>query len=173
MFPAVKDYGWDRHIWDVPVSELVPSRQSAWWAQLFFVTAAGCTKISILLFYRRVTAETMDRLFLYVIFSAIAFIVGCIVAFNLVLLLGCRPLSAYWNSVLPAYTESYVCYNERVSLPIYSIISICTDVVVLALPYSVVWRLHMPYRQKLTLSFIFGVGLVYATLNFPSRLIDR
>jgi hypothetical protein len=160
MLGAVSKYGWDRHVWDVPISELIPSRYTAWWAQLCFLASIGCTKVSILLFYRRVTAATMHTTFLYVIFSAIGFIIAYTIAFSMVLFVGCRPLSAYWDSVLPTYTQPYVCYDEGIVLPIFCIISVVTDIIVLALPYSIVWRMQMPFRQKVTLSVIFGVGLV-------------
>jgi hypothetical protein len=168
----VTKYGWDRHVWDVPISELVPSRYTAWWAELCFVTSTGCTKVSILLFYRRMTAATMQTKFLYVIFGAIVFIVAYTIAFDLVLFVGCRPLSAYWDSVLPTYTQPYVCYDEGATLPASSIISIITDIIVLALPCSVVWHMQMPFQQKLTLSVVFGVGLVYVSI-FSSPVLQK
>ena len=163
---AVNKYGWDRHVWDVQPQLLIPSRFVAWWGELFFITSTGLTKVSILLFYRRLTASTMNKKFLYVTLTAIAFIIASTIAFDLVLLVGCRPLSAYWESVLPTYKENYVCYDEEIVIPTSCIISIITDVVVLALPYSVVWHMRMPFRQKLTLSVIFGVGVV-CVYSFP------
>jgi hypothetical protein len=157
---AVNKYGWNLHVWDIPILNLVPSLKISWFAQIFFVLGTSLTKISILLFYRRVTAGTMQKGFLYIIYSAIAFIVTYIIVFEGILFLGYRPLNAYWDSILPTYTESYTSYNLGAAVPASGIVSIITDFAVVALPYHVVWRMQMPVRQKVTLSAIFGIGLL-------------
>jgi hypothetical protein len=166
---ATNKYGWNLHIWDVPISDIVPSRKIAWAAQVFFMIGTTCTKISILLFYRRLTAGALPRTFLCVIYGSIAFITAYVIACLLVLLLGCRPLDAYWYSALPTYTAEYSCYNEGTAIPAVAIISVVTDIIVVSLPCYVVLGMTMPIRQKLTLIVIFGVGFMYAP---PSPLFS-
>jgi hypothetical protein len=112
------------------------------------------------------TSGTLQKPFLYVIYAAIAFIIAFAVAFGLVLLVGCRPLDAYWYSALPTYTEEYYCYDEGTAVPAAAIINVITDFVVVSLPFYVVWGMKMPIRQKLTLFGIFGVGLMYGPSIF-------
>jgi hypothetical protein len=150
----------------VPISDIVPSRKTAWAAQILFILGTTCTKISILLFYRRLTAGALPKTFLYVIYAIIAFITTYAIAFGFVLLVGCRPLDAYWYSALPTYTEEYSCYNEGAAAPAASIISVITDIIVVSLPCYVVLGMMMPIRQKLTLFVIFGVGFVYGPPPF-------
>jgi hypothetical protein len=166
---AANKYGWNLHIWDVPISDIVPSRKTAWAAQIFFILGTTCTKISILLFYRRLTTGALPNTFLYVIYANIAFIIAYAISFAFVLVVGCRPLDAYWYSALPTYTAEYTCYDEGAAAPAASIISVITDVVVVSLPCYVVLGMMMPIRQKLTLFVIFGVGFMYAPppLFFP------
>jgi hypothetical protein len=159
---AANKYGWNLHIWDVPISDNVPSRKTAWAAQIFFILGTTCTKISILLFYRRLTTGALPKTFLYVIYANIAFITANATAFASVLLVGCRPLGAYWYSALPTYTAEYTCYDEGAAAPAAAIISVITDVIVVSLPCYVVLGMMMPIRQKLTLCVIFGVGFMYA-----------
>jgi len=163
---AATKYGWNLHIWDIPVSNLVPSRETAWAAQFCFLIGTSCTKISILLFYRRLTSGTLQKTFLYVIYAIIAFIIAYAISFGLVLLVGCHPLDAYWYSVLPTYTEEHYCYDEGTAVPAAAITSVITDFVVVSLPCYVVWGMRMPIRQKLSLFGIFGVGLMYGPSLF-------
>jgi hypothetical protein len=162
---ATNKYGWNLHIWDIPLSDIVPSRQTAWAAQLFFMLGTTCTKISILLFYRRLTSGALPRTFLYIIYSNIAFITAYAIAFGSVLFFGCRPLDAYWYSALPTYTEEYSCYDEGTAVPIAAIISVITDIIVVSLPCYVVLGMTMHIRQKMTLFVVFGIGFMY--VPFP------
>lgn len=163
---AANKYGWNLHIWDVPISDIVPSRKTAWAAQIFFILGTTCTKISILLFYRRLASGALLNTFLYVIYANIAFITAYAIAVASVLLVGCRPLDAYWYSALPTYTAEYTCYDEGAAAPAAAIISVITDVVVVSLPCYVVLGMMMPIRQKLMLCVIFGVGFMYASPRF-------
>lgn len=154
----------------MPISDIVPARKTAWVAQIFFILGTTCTKISILLFYRRLTSGALPKTFLYVIYANIAFISAYAIAFLFVLLVGCRPLDAYWYSALPTYTAEYSCYDEGAAATAAAIISVITDIVVVSLPCYVVLGMVMPIRQKLSLFVIFGVGLMYALLPpFPFR----
>lgn len=151
----------------MPVSDFIPSRKTAWVAQILFLLGTTCTKISILLFYRRLTAGTLQKTFLYVIYASIAFVTSYAVIFEIVLLAGCQPLDAYWYSVLPTYTVDYTCYNEGAAAPAAAIISVFTDIVVVSLPWYVVMGMQMPIRQKLSLCAIFSVGIMYASQDIP------
>lgn len=54
-------YGLDRHIWDVPPSEFENVALVGWLAEIAFVVSTCCTKISALLFFRRLTQGSINR----------------------------------------------------------------------------------------------------------------
>jgi hypothetical protein len=64
-------------------------RQISWAAQILFVSDTTLVKISILLFYRRITGGTYNKAFVYIVWTSIAFLASYWAAFMLVLLIGC------------------------------------------------------------------------------------
>ena len=98
--------------------------------------------------------------FLYTIYATIAVIAAFFVSMEGVLFLGCQPLSAYWDSILPTYTRPYVCYHEDITVPISAVMSTVFDVFVVGLPRYLVYGMQMPIRQKLSLVAVFCVGFM-------------
>lgn len=54
---AVRYHGWDRHVWDVPVPEIYMALKYAMAVEVLFSFACLLTRLSILLFIRRMMAE--------------------------------------------------------------------------------------------------------------------
>jgi hypothetical protein len=73
----------------------VSSRKVSWSAQFLFVAATCCTKISILLFYRRVASGSYKPWFKYTVWFSIAFVAVYAVVFELVLIVECRYVTPY------------------------------------------------------------------------------
>lgn len=55
-------YGMDRHLYDVPAPTFEYTALVGWAAQMAFIISTCCTKISVLLFYRRLTESTCHKL---------------------------------------------------------------------------------------------------------------
>lgn len=68
--------------------------------------------------------------------------------------LQCHPISFFWNKT----TEGGHCIDEVLFFKVNGIANLILDVIVLALPLAMVWRLHMKMKQKLALSGIFLLG---------------
>ncbi|OBT60383.1 hypothetical protein VE03_10896 [Pseudogymnoascus sp. 23342-1-I1] len=51
---AIRQYGWDVHIWDLPPKDTITSRKISWVAMLLYTTTVCLTKASILIFYQRI-----------------------------------------------------------------------------------------------------------------------
>lgn len=91
MFTAVAilstvKYGTDRHTWDVPVPIFEHTALMAWLAEFSFLFSTCCTKISILLFYRRLVEGTYSRRWRWATIGGIIFLVIYCAAFLLVLI---------------------------------------------------------------------------------------
>jgi hypothetical protein len=119
------------------------------------------TKISILLFYRRLTERVSTR-FQWMLNGVIAFVACCCIAGFITMLVGCRPIHAYWMQVDPVWlaenTGKFTCYDEAAYIVFIATISMITDFLVCILPMSLFLRLQMNWKRKLALVAIFGVG---------------
>ncbi|KAJ4299154.1 hypothetical protein N0V90_004398 [Kalmusia sp. IMI 367209] len=126
-----------------------------------FCVASGLIKISILLFYKRLGARAVSKTFLWATRLTIIFIAGYSIAFTLVPVFGCNPISAFWDQVdfikvSNGYT--YKCFNEGADVFAAAVISSAQDLLTAILPTFLYWRLRIPLRQKIALFGIFAIG---------------
>jgi len=64
-----------------------------------YIMSTSLTKISILLFYKRMSDGAVSKGFRFAVRGCIAFVVAYMITFLLTLFLGCRPINSYWNQV--------------------------------------------------------------------------
>lgn len=129
-----------------------------WGGQLI----ATCSiKISVLLFYRRISAS-FKKTFVVAVWAGIVYNLGYLVAFLLDVGLICRPFKAYWMQFSPTWLEThkYKCGNEGYSLPFSAGLSVVGDFYTTALPLLLIVNLDLPRRQKAALYPLFGLGFM-------------
>jgi hypothetical protein len=132
----------------------------AWAAQVTFLISTGCTKCSILLFYRRLQKGTFNKIWQYCIYAALAFTVAWVVGFILVLVFSCSPTEANWESANPNYRKKYSCVNGRYENLISGTLSVVSDAYSVLLPCLMLRNFDVSKRQKLALNIIFSLGLI-------------
>jgi hypothetical protein len=127
-----------------------------------YVFSTGLTKVSILLFYRRLVSGSVSRTFVWALFASIFSVVVYMITFEITLIFGCRPVDAYWNEIDPTWRTlnvgKYVCLDEVKALYAANIISILQDFLTFLMPLLLFTTLRLPIRQKIVLGCIFGVG---------------
>jgi hypothetical protein len=130
--------------------------------EALYLISTATTKISILLFYRRLTEGTASRAFLWCVYAAIASVVVYFIVFFTLLFVLCRPLEAFWLQVDLNWeaTHQYHCINEEWDLVSAGIVSVFHDFVACGMPMILFWKLKIPRRQKVALGAIFGVGFL-------------
>jgi hypothetical protein len=164
--PASRLYGFDRHSWDLSPQMAVHSRKVTIAMELFYILSTSLTKISILLFYRRLTSGSVTPFFRRVVQASILFVIGYSIAFYITTGFTCRPFSAFWKSVdihwLLQHPEGtdWTCLNEGAIDLSASVISITQDFLACALPSALFWNLQLPRRQKFALGAIFALGFL-------------
>ncbi|KAL8648447.1 MAG: hypothetical protein Q9226_005985 [Calogaya cf. arnoldii] len=104
------------------------------------VVAQSMTKISILVFYNRLFPT---KKFLFASYSLIVVVSVWMFQQVLATLLLCRPISFNWDASVKG----------------------TTDILILILPMPIIWCLHVPLRNKLILSLIFGFGSLICILS--------
>lgn len=116
----------------------------------------------MLLFYNRVLARTAGKLFRWINYGTLAFVVLSSVAFFIVVIFQCNPIEAYWLQYRrdPPYTTPKRCVHEGAYMTAYSACNLLLDFWITALPLFFLRRLQMPARQKWALTALFGVGFL-------------
>lgn len=83
-------------------------------------------------------------------------VIGYFVACSLAAIFGCQPVSYFWNEDQPGR-----CMNEYMFFKVNGILNLILDILVLLLPWPMLWRLQMHTKKKIALSMIFSLGLLY------------
>ncbi|OCT49943.1 integral membrane protein [Cladophialophora carrionii] len=156
-----KDFYSGRHVWDIPPSSFVGGRINIWASLWCYVIGITLIKISVLLFYRRLSVK-FSKAFLIATWIGIIYNILYFVSFGLTLLLLCRPLHAYWDSFNPVWaaTHHFHCASENAALPASSAFSVAGDFYSTLLPLILVYYLELPRRQKFALYALFALGFM-------------
>lgn len=150
--------------------------------QITYVPAPPAIKLSLLCLYRRIFQYTQSR-FLWFVYAMMAVIsIWCIINLFLVIFF-CVPISALWTGTGPEISRdrgrgSGKCLDlDPYS---YAVINVVTSLVVWAMPIPRVWRLRLPRGQKVVVSLVFMLGLLYVKSVFsysvfrsPFTLLSR
>jgi hypothetical protein len=162
----VERYGFDRHVWDVEKQNYPIERKIVMAVYALFTVASGLVKMSVLLFYRRLSSRSISPIFKWVLRIMIVVVGGYTIAFVLVLLFTCSPIEAYWLQVDFRYylqdTYHFTCLNEGADVVANGIVATVLDLIVAFLPTLLCWKLQMPIRQKFALYGIFAIS--YSTV---------
>ena len=75
------------------------------------------------------------------------------VAFTLASIFQCTPVALNWHRALPG-----TCFNFLAMYWVHALTNIATDIVILSLPWPMIWRLQMHTRLKAALSGMFLLG---------------
>jgi hypothetical protein len=126
-----------------------------------FCVGSGLIKVSILLFYRRISSRAISTGFRWATWISIGFIVAYSIAFTLMPIFLCNPISAFWDQTdvfKAAKGYKYKCLNEGADVFAAGVISSVQDLITAMLPTFLYWNLQIPFRQKVALFGIFAIG---------------
>lgn len=117
--------------------------------QIAYVPAPPAVKLSLLFLYRRIFQYTRLLWFIYGM-MAVIIVWGTINLFLVIFF--CTPISALW-------TGKGKCLDlDPYS---YAVINVVTTMIVWVLPIPRVWGLQIPRSQKVALSLVFALGLLW------------
>lgn len=152
-----KYYYSGRHVWDIPPALFVPHRQYIWWGELLYILSTTSIKISVLLFYRRLSISFTKGLKRATWIGLAANLVYLCI-FTVWLCLLCHPLNAYWDLYKPGWRQQPAqqlnppsCLAENISLPVSSALSALTDLYATLVPLVLVMTIQKPFKQKIPL----------------------
>lgn len=129
------------------------------WFEVSYLFAIALTKTSIGITILRIAAQRRHRYTVWamLVLCNTAYAAGCIFLFS-----SCQPLAARWNPLLGR------CPVDFMMVPLaYSLITlgVITDAACALVPISIVRRLQMPRRRKITLMVVLSMGILAALFS--------
>ncbi|PQE23630.1 integral membrane protein [Rutstroemia sp. NJR-2017a BVV2] len=127
-------------------------KRTEWAAQILSVLSLTFTKLSVVLLYRRIfRGELFNK-----ICSGLITIIGCWgISFFFATVFECFPIRDVWVTL---YGQPRSCYNYLPMFFATAISNFIIDVMILATPMPLIWKLHMPVQQKAAVTGIFLLG---------------
>jgi hypothetical protein len=129
--------------------------------ELNYIISSTLIKVSILCFYRRMSAS-LTNIFVYCVWGSIVFCVLYAISFSLVILFTCSPAIGFYHvfDIAWRFQNELECRDEGAVIVAVAAISSVQDFVICLLPIFLIWNLQIRKRQKFALCGIFAMGLV-------------
>ena len=143
----------------MPFDKFSDAALIAWLSEIAFLISTCATKVSVLLFYRRLTDGTYGRRWKIATIAAIVFTCLYCVAFILSLCFTCWPTEAYWMAFSFTYTKDYSCKDTRAANPASGVLSVVSDIYSVILPMAMLRHFDISRRKKIGLNVVFAFGL--------------
>jgi hypothetical protein len=129
--------------------------------EINYIICTTLIKVSILCFYRRITASITIN-FVYWVWGSIIFCILYGITFILVIAFTCTPANGFFRifDIYWRVQNELTCRNEGAIIVAVASISTVQDFIICLLPIFLIWNVQIPKTQKFALCGIFGLGLV-------------
>lgn len=152
-------HGLGRDIWLLSPEDVTRVLYYFWIDEFLYTFILAITKISILLLYLRMWPDTESQKFRNACLTLIVLLVLYGITMNLVLALGCRPVSFSWTRWDGMHSGT--CINLQAQIFATATLNIVFDLLVFLFPVPKLVKLSFSSRRKkITLCCTFLVGLV-------------
>lgn len=151
--------GLDRHLWDIHPNDYEDLAWLIWSTRITYTVSICLVKVSVMLFYRRLTERTVSRAWKWGTLFAIGFTVTYTIAFLLVLIFSCNPVPSYWQALNPNYTGNHYCADTRAMKPVMGVLNLASDLYAVVLPIAMLWQMKADKREKMKVNAVFALGL--------------
>lgn len=161
--------GFGQHTFWLLTRQVMKALKFFWISELLYLSAITFTKLSLLLFFRRIFP---DNGFRKATLWAGAFIITSNISLFMALAFQCLPVHGVWTNWMYK-TPPVQCINVFAAVYIAAGMSITHDIMILCMPIPTLWRLNLGLRKKLNLMVMFGVGsfvIVASVIRLPSLM---
>ncbi|KAJ5555143.1 hypothetical protein N7535_007586 [Penicillium sp. DV-2018c] len=125
-----------------------------WLSIPFYNLSLIFSKLSALALYRRIFKA---RHLLPVVYGVMGFLIVAALWMTLSGFIFCLPIHQFWNP--DELSRRSHCLPEGPVWFVNAGIQVATDIIILGLPMPLLWRLHLPRRQKWGVMVCFGIGI--------------
>lgn len=146
--------GLARDVWTIPFEQITNFVRFIYISEILYFFHIALLKVSLLLFFLRIFPKMVVRNLLK---GTIVFTIVYGIAFVVVAIFQCRPISYYWTSWDLEHNDGK-CINVNALAWSNAIISIVLDVWMLVLPLYEVFKLQLTWRKKISVAMMFFVG---------------
>ncbi|CBX95419.1 hypothetical protein IAQ61_004245 [Plenodomus lingam] len=144
-----------RHSWNITLEDRRKASESYYAAIASFILTIALTKIAILLQLAKIFRPFTKRALYWVCWGLIGFVIIWTVGSVLGDLLVCRlPDAKIWGK------RNFVNKCSLRSWTVQGAISVTLDCIIMILPTRVIWKLHIPFKQKSLAIALLGVGSI-------------
>ncbi|KAI9679202.1 MAG: hypothetical protein M1817_005221 [Caeruleum heppii] len=154
-----------KHVYDCTYANAEMYHSLAGYGQVAFFLASSFVKISMILFFYRLTGMT-SRKWRMVHNTALGIIVSFLLASLFTNIFACSPPKANFGVREYASTPLPTCVSQDKTQKAFNIFHVVTDFLLLCVPIIVLSRLHMSWVQKLRLMAVFALGAVSCIAAF-------
>ncbi|KIW05906.1 uncharacterized protein PV09_03100 [Verruconis gallopava] len=154
---GVHSYGFNRHIWDIPLTMASGSIRLSFVAKIIIILESFCIAMSLLIFYYRLVGGVGSHWFRMALHATVAFNIVTNLLFLLFEIFLCKPIQFYWELTGPV---GAYCKPEGPIAVTFSVFKCLLDFVITTLPMPLVLRTQMRRRQRLIVAGLFGLGYV-------------
>ncbi|KAK4150847.1 hypothetical protein C8A00DRAFT_45840 [Chaetomidium leptoderma] len=143
-------WGGGKHLWVVTHEQFAKLYQTTYAFVIVYITCISATKLSILLFYRRIFGTGLVW--------SIVLVLTCAhwAEVTITWLAGCRPIDYYWRQYTDPNAEGS-CIDAPLFYFCNGIIGLVIDVAILLVPTPTIWHLNLPTTKKI---FVGGILLL-------------
>ncbi|KXS99882.1 hypothetical protein AC578_4478 [Pseudocercospora eumusae] len=146
-------HGMGRDVWTIPFDNITLALKIYYFDELLYVVALPTIKIAILCTYLRVFQTSNFRKLIFVV---IGLNVAYAVAFFIVTVFQCSPISLAWTHWDNSHPGT--CDNINALSWASAALNIILDVLVVGLPMPMLWNMNLNRRKKILVMLMFGVG---------------
>jgi len=122
--------------------------------QVLYFSNAVLTKMSLLFLYQRIFG--VIRPFRIALFISGFCVMGYWIACTVLAFTGCHPVTKNWDKTVPGGCVDLIAFFRW-----NGICNLLIDFLILCLPMPMVWRLRITVKQKIVLSAMFALGLLW------------
>ncbi|KAI1178646.1 hypothetical protein F4777DRAFT_81336 [Nemania sp. FL0916] len=131
---------------------LVAFRKVLYVMNLMWLTPVSLIKISILHFY---TVVFRKKRFQQLVYALIGVNIVFLITATFSNVFFCTPPAKQWLLTVPGH-----CNDATAIYVVLSSIDLGMDIIVILLPMPILWRLHLATAKKISLTIVFGLGIL-------------
>ncbi|KAH7111349.1 hypothetical protein B0J11DRAFT_447650, partial [Dendryphion nanum] len=144
-------YGFGRHLWDIPISVFNLNFMKATITGTFYGISIMLTKLSILTVFIQFAPWGNIRIAIYIIIAVVV-VYSPLASFEGVY--ACRPIEKYWDLTVTGGS----CINWLKITVFSGVMNTTTDAAILILPFLLLRNLRLPKRQKIGVIIMLMTG---------------
>lgn len=154
---GLTSHGMGRDIWGVELSDFIVFIRYFYVVQVLYISLTALMKLTLCFFYLKVFSGRIIRRLLW---GTVAFHIAFSVAFLFATIFQCAPISYQWERFKTDDNPMAVghCTDINAGTWAHAIITVASDVWLLAIPLSQIKGLNLHWKKKIGAAIMFATG---------------